>query len=218
MSDVLSLEVVDADGAIREALDEAAADSRASFLKKAVLGGGAFLAGGVMFGGFPKLALGAPSPAQDVQILNFALLLEFLEEEFYGRAVRSGSLSGETLAFARVVARNEAAHARFLQRTLGSAARRKPRFDFGEATENQAMFQAVAMTLEDTGVAAYNGQGPNLTRGALAAAGQIVSVEARQAAWIRNILRRQPAPSPFDKPLTKAQVEARVRRTGFIQS
>lgn len=216
MPELLSLEVVDADGAIREALDEVNAESRADFLKKAIVGGGTFLAGGVLVGGFPKLALGAPSPAQDVQILNFALLLEFLESEFYARAIAGGELSGETLRFARVAGAHEAAHVRFLQKALGGKARKKPRFNFRGTTEDQARFQATAIVLEDTGVAAYNGQGPNLTKGALAAAGSIVSVEARHAAWIRDIINRNPAPSAFDPLKTKAQITAAVRKTRFI--
>jgi len=217
MAEVLTLELVDPDGAIEEALDEANADSRTDFLKKAVVGGGTFLAGGVLFGGFPKLALGAKSQSQDIAILNFALLLEFLEAEFYTQAVAGGELQGETLQFARVVGAHERAHVQFLQGALGSAARKKPRFNFRGTTEDQGMFQATAVVLEDTGVAAYNGQGPNLSNPAyLAAAGSVVSVEARHAAWIRNIINKNPAPKAFDQAKTKSQIEAAVAKTRFI--
>jgi len=212
----LTLEVVDADGALREVLD--AKDSRASFLKKAVFAGGGIAVAGVTIGGLPKLSFAAPGPTQDAEILNFALLLEYLESEFYVQAVAGGALSGETLTFARVVRAHELTHVAFLKKALGSKAIKKPTFDFKGTTENMAKFQATAIVLEDTGVSAYNGQGPRLTKKTLAAAGSIVSVEARHAAWIRNIANKNPAPVAFDKALTKAQVEAAVGKTGFITS
>lgn len=218
MSDHLTLAAVDPDGAIREAQDEIASDSRSEFLKRAAVAGGTIAAGGVVLGGLPKLVSAAPSPAQDARILNFALLLEYLEAEFYTRAQRSGALSGETLRFARVVGAHERAHVAFLQKALGNKARKKPTFDFKGTTENQAKFQATAVLLEDTGVAAYNGQGPNLTKKTLGAAARIVSVEARHAAWIRDIVQKNPAPAAFDAARTKRQIEAAVVKTGFIQS
>jgi hypothetical protein len=218
MTDHLTLEAVDSDGAIREALDEAASDSRSDFLKRAAVAGGTIAAGGVILGGLPKLVTAAPSPAQDAQILNFALLLEYLEAEFYTRAEASDALSGETARFAAVVGAHERAHVAFLRKALGSKATPKPTFDFKGTTENQAQFQATAVVLEDTGVAAYNGQGPNLTKKTLGAAAQIVSVEARHAAWIRDIVRKNPAPAAFDAAKTKGQIEAAVGKTGFIQS
>jgi Ferritin-like domain len=218
MSDHLTLAAVDPDGAIREAQDEIASDSRSEFLKRAAVAGGTIAAGGVVLGGLPKLVSAAPSPAQDARILNFALLLEYLEAEFYTRAQRSGALSGETLRFARVVGAHERAHVAFLQKALGNKARKKPTFDFKGTTENQAKFQATAVLLEDTGVPAYNGQGPNLTKKTLGAAARIVSVEARHAAWIRDIVQKNPAPAAFDAARTKRQIEAAVVKTGFIQS
>ena len=214
----LTLEVVDYDAGIRESLDEAATASRLGFLKKALFAGGTIVVGGVALGGLPKLSTAAPSPSQDVQILNFALLLEYLESAFYIDAVAKGKLSGETLKFAKAVKAHEAAHVKFLEGALGSKAIKKPTFDFKGTTEDMAKFQATAIVLEDTGVSAYNGQGPNLTKKTLAAAGSVVSVEARHAAWIRDIVGQNPAPLAFDKALTKAQVTAAVTKTGFIKA
>ena len=227
MSEPLTLDLLDKDGAIREALDEGMQSTRAQLFRRSIIGGGTFLAGGLLIGGLPKIALGAPSAKQDVEILNFALLLEYLESEFYIRAVDSGALNGDArlLGFARTVRDHEVAHVNFLLSALGDAANPKPTFDFKGTTEDAAMFRATAIVLEDTGVAAYNGQGPRLTKGTLAAAAQIVSVEARHAAWIRRIVAGPgypnrpgdyPAPAVLDKALTKAQVEAAVGRTGFI--
>lgn len=226
MTEVITVDLVDREGAVRDALDESGGATRAQLLRRAIGGGGAFLAGGLLIGGLPSVALGAPSREQDVQILNFALLLEFLEAEFYKEAVDRGRLAGETLTFARVVRDHEIAHVEFLQRTLGSRARSKPQFDFRDTTSDPDKFRATAVVLEDTGVAAYNGQGPRLTKPTLAAAATIVSVEARHAAWIRKIVgepdyggrqENLPAPAVLEPALTKDQVEQRVQQTGFVK-
>ena len=121
---------------------------------------------------------------------------------------------------------HELAHVDFLRQALGSAAIAKPSFDFKGTTEDADAFAATAIVLEDTGVAAYNGQGPRLRRKTLAAAASIVSVEARHAAWIRRIVAgpdyadgkgSYPAPAALDKARSKAQIEAAVGATGFIQ-
>ena len=58
----------------------------------------------------------------------------------------------------------------------------------------QESFLDAATLLENTGVAAYNGQAANLTKKSLAAAAAIVSVEGRHAAWISSLAGRDPAP------------------------
>jgi hypothetical protein len=228
MSEPLTLDLLDRDGAIREALDEGIQGTRAQFFRRSIIGGGTFLAGGLLIGGLPKIALGAPSAQQDVEILNFALLLEYLESEFYIDAVNKAALSGlspRELAFATTVRDHELAHVDFLRDALGSSARAKPTFDFRDTTSDRAKFLATSVVLEDTGVAAYNGQGPRLRKPTLAAAAQIVSVEARHAAWIRRIVagpsypnapEDYPAPAALDPALTRAQVEQAVAATGFV--
>jgi hypothetical protein len=190
-----------------------------------VTGGGAFLAGGLLIGGLPQVALGRPSAKQDAAILNFALLLEYLESEFYVDAVSKGALTGAALTFATTVRDHELAHVQVLQQALGSAAIAKPAFDFKDTTSDPAKFVATATVLEDTGVAAYNGQGPRLRRKTLPTAASIVSVEARHAAWIRRIAagpaydagkQTMPAPVAFDPALSKQKVESAVAATGFI--
>lgn len=216
MPDLITVAVVDPGAATSEGRDEEKTASRASFLKRAVVGGGTLLTGGVLIGGLPSLALGAKSAAQDVRILNFALLLEYLEAAFYTEAEARGLLTGETRKFAKVVGAHERAHVAFLKKALGSAARSKPQFDFRDTTSVQSKFQSTAIALEETGVSAYSGQAARLRRQTLPAAASILAVEAEHASWIRDIVRRKPAPRAFDKALTKAQVTNRVNATGFI--
>ena len=224
VSDHVTVHLADPEEVIRAAL--ARGHTRADFFRRGAVAGGTMLVGGLVLGGLPSIALGAPSAAQDVDILNFALLLEYLESSFYVESVARGALTGDTLAFARVVRDHELAHVDFLQKALGSKAIAKPTFDFSDTTSVPDKFRATAIVLEDTGVSAYDGQGPHLTKKTLAAAGTIVSVEARHASWIRRIVGAPdfaggtstlPAPAALNPALTKAQVQAAVAATGFVK-
>lgn len=217
MTDRISVALVDEQVARGEGLDGPEPTSRSSFLKK-LARGGTFLAGGVLFAGLPAAARAnhTSSASRDVNILNFALTLEFLEAEFYTEAENRGGLSGEPLRFARVVGAHERAHVAFLQRVLGSSAREKPCFDFGDTTANRDKFLATARVLEDTGVAAYNGQIANVRTPTVAPAASIVSVEARHAAWVRDILDMNPAPRALDQAKSRRQIESEVAATGFV--
>ena len=220
MNERLTLEELDRDGAILEGVAEIAGDSRADFLRKAAVGGGALLGGGALAAALPEGAMAGPARS-DIAILNFALTLEFLEAAFYTEAERRRALSGETAKFAQVVGRHERAHVAFLRKALGRQAVKKPRFNFKGTTANQAQFQSTAQTLEDTGVAAYLGQvGRIKNKKILAAAGSILPVEARHAAWIRDIRGRGnpplPAPTAFEGAKTRSQILAAVKGTGFI--
>jgi hypothetical protein len=175
--------------------------------------GGAVLGGGAARSGLAAAA-SAPSAAQDRKIFNFALLLEYLQAAFYEEALSSGSLRGELREFATVVGEHEHAHVAFLRKALGTAAAAKPTFDFGESAR-QPRFVEAALALEDTGVAAYNGQAANLTKKSLSAAATIVSVEGRHAAWIRDIAGRAPAPRAADPGIDAAQATRKLRSLGL---
>jgi hypothetical protein len=218
MDDRVTVRVTDPESAIQLALADSERSTRGQVIRRALLAGGTLTLGGIAIGGLPRLAVSAPSPAQDVRILNLVLLLEHLEAEFYADALRRGGLSGELRQFARVVGGHERQHVAFIRKALGNKARNKPRFSFGAATRDPAKFTAAALTIEDLSVAAYNGQAANLTKGTLGAAARIVSVEARHAAWIRFVAGKVPAPNPTDDPATAGQVEARIKRTGFVRS
>ena len=169
-------------------------------------------------GALPGRVASAPSPAQDVRVLNLALLIEYVEAAFYAEARAKNVLSGELRDFAAVVGAHEQRHLAFLKSALGSKARGKPRLVFGKAVTDPDAFVKAAVALEDTSVAAYNGQAANLTRTALAAAAKIVSVEARHAAWIRTIAGKSPAADATDPSMTEAQALAALRGTGFLRS
>jgi rubrerythrin len=190
--------------------------SRRETLSKGIAGAAA-VAGIVLFGPRARQAGAAPSPAQDQKIFNFALLLEYLQAAFYGEAVDHGRLKGEVREFAEIVSEHEREHVRYLRKALGSKARERPAFTFGDATQDQRKFLAAAVLLENTGVAAYNGQAANLTKKALAAAAEIVSVEGRHAAWISDLAGQDPAPRAADPGATATEVIATLRDTGFVR-
>jgi hypothetical protein len=222
MSDAIRLELLDQDGAIREAAHEAGA-TRSDFIKRVGIAGAGFVSAGVLFDGLLSPAQAAistknRSKKNDVKILNYALTLEYLEAEFYAKAQASGAITDPILKnFAFVVGGHEADHVKALKAALGSAAVKKPTFDFGDTVTNQAKFQATAQVLEDTGVAAYAGQGPNIFQKAvIVPALGIHSVEARHAAWIRFINGVIPAPAVIDKPKTEKAVLKAVTATGFL--
>jgi hypothetical protein len=224
MSFLPTLEELDVDGAIQEHAEHVDGNTRAAFLRKAGVGAGAVLGGGAFLGALPSVAFGAAIPASDIAILNFALTLEYLEAAFYAEAVAGKKLSGETERFAQVVANHENSHVVFLKKVLGAKAVAKPQFDFKGTTMDQAKFEATADVLENTGVHAYLGQVGNIkSKAVLAGAGSILPVEARHAAWIRDIRFKggtstptTPAPAGFEEGYTKAKILGLVKSTGFI--
>ena len=204
----------DTDGALQESADAAQRHSRRGFLRVSGLAvGGAAVAGGLL----PGAAMAA-TPKGDIAILNFALTLEYLESAFYASALKHAGLTGEHKRFARLVHQHESAHVAALKKALGSSAVKRPSFDFGSAVTSQSAFTATSITLEDTGVQAYQGQTPFIKSNAIfKAAISIHPVEARHAAWIRNIAGQPPAPAAFNPALTKSQVLSAVAGTGFIK-
>jgi hypothetical protein len=206
-----------ADVAIRETADEAFQDTRAGFLKKGGVGLAALAGGGAVLGAIAPVAGATPRPpakfgAGDIGILNFALTLEFLESEFYNQASRnlSSRLDARTLAFTKLVVKDEAAHVKFLRTALGRKAIAKPRFDFGNRVTDVTQYKKTASALENTGVHAYLGQAGNLkSKTYLGAAASIVTIEARHAAIINDIIGARITPDgPRDTPFTPAKVLA----------
>ncbi len=190
--------------------------TRADVLQRGVVAGGSLVLGGVVISGLPEIATSAPSRKQDVDVLNYALLLESLQASFYHEALRRGRLHGEWRQFARLVGREEQRHLDYLRRQLGSRARSIPRFSFGRSVAEPRRFAAAAVALEDLGLAAYNGQAANLTPRALRSALRVISVEARHAAWARDLAGEDPAPHAVDTPASQPAVERQLRSRGLI--
>lgn len=189
--------------------------TRAAFLARGALAGGALAAGVLWVGGRAGHAAPGPSRVQDERIFNFALGLEYLQAGFYAKAVEGGALTGELLEFAETVGEQERQHVAYLRGHLGDVAREEPELDYGDLAADADRFRQAAFVLEESGVAAYIGQGANLTVEAVSAAAPIVAVEARHAAWISDLVGRVPAPRAADAAGTAAQVQAALEAAGF---
>lgn len=133
----------------------------------------------------------------DVGVLNYAYALEQLEADFYSKVVAQsqGVLGATEYLYFKQVATHEAIHRDFfkaaLTRDAGSQVLRglTPKYPASTFTD-RATLLATAQAFEDLGVSAYNGAGKLLrTPGYLLLAGKIVSVEARHAAYIRDLIK-----------------------------
>lgn len=131
-----------------------------------------------------------------VATLNFALLLEYLERDFYKMGLdASGLIPSSDKEVFQTIYEHEAAHVEFLKAALGSAAGDVPVFDFtaggmyANGFSDYATFLTLSQAFEDTGVRAYKGQAGNLQDAdeVLTAALQIHSVEARHASEVRRL-------------------------------
>jgi hypothetical protein len=206
----LTLDELDRDGAIRDAVAEVSGDTRAAFLGKAAVGGAALLG-----------ALAAPGRAEakssDTAILNYALTLEYLQAAFYTETERIGAIRGKLARVPRQLGAVERAHVNALKAALGGAAVKRPAFNFRGVTEDQAKFLKTAVAFEDLGAAAYKAQAARIKSSVLLiAAVSIHSVEARHAAWMRFLAGAIPAASAFDEGKSIPQVRSIVASTHFI--
>lgn len=131
-----------------------------------------------------------------IKTLNFALLLEYLERDFYRMALDSSGLIPQSdRKIFEQIHKHEAAHVEFLRSALGTAQGEVPVFDFTaggmfpNGFTDYATFLTLAQAFEDTGVRAYKGQAGNLQSAddILTAALQIHSVEARHASQVRRL-------------------------------
>ena len=196
-----------------DALNEIAdsAVSRRDFAKRTMVGGL------VAMGGLSTLAAEhlMAQAITDVDILNFALQLEYLEAEFYsvattGRRIADAgigvtgrgkagatiggsqvSLDERTRVVAEAITRDELAHVAFLRGVLGSQAVAKPDINLealGLGFRNQTEFITLARAFEDVGVSAYGGAAPLIDNNrVLAAAARIALTEAQHAGVLRYL-------------------------------
>ena len=211
--------------------------SRRSFLSGSakLLGGGALALG---LGAAPAFAKGGKDDDEDnkkpgkgnrggvsdVDILNYALVLERLEYEFYKRYLDKFSerqIEGAAIfdGFGNKVRSNiydnlvrirnhEKTHVQTLIKvieSLGGKPVGDSEYDFG--VKSVADFVATAQVLEDTGVMAYDGAIAYIHRPGLQTAGAtIATVEARHASYLRLLNGEVPFPEPFDEPKAPRRV------------
>jgi rubrerythrin len=210
-----TLATLDRDEALSDALAQLFGSTRAGFLRTAALGSAALLAG-----------LAAPPDADaqvtDLDILQFGLRFERLQATFYTQAEEIGTIAKMSKAkqeWARTLGAHERAHVRIIKQVLGPKAEPRPFFDFGEDNETDQAFTRTAVAMEDLTVALLTGIMPQVRdRGLSAALFGLMTVEARHAAWARDIVGSAPVVRAFDEPRTLRSVQGAVARTRFIRA
>jgi len=192
--------------------------TRAGLFRTAA-GAGAVAAGGIGLGRArgDGASLAAASKSMDEQIFATFLLLERVQEAFYREALSGDVLGGELRSYAAAVADQEREHASALAARAGDRAGAPPRTDFAKAVASPESFRQTAVDLEEAVIAAYVGQAANLTGRAMRFAATLVSVEARQAAWIRDIAGISPAPRAADPARQARDVLDELRQKGQLR-
>jgi hypothetical protein len=211
----ITLEELDRDGALEEAAARLLPSSRRDFLRRGILGGGALL--GIL--SLPADAEAARArSANDIAIVRFDVVLEYLQSALYVEAQRLGALRPRTLEWARVVGAHELAHLEALKGMIDRPPAR-PSFNFRGVTEEESSFVRTAVAFEDLTAAILKWQAVRLhSRQILAAAATLHSVETRHAAWIRRIIGARPVTSAFDEPAAQAEMAKLIDSTRFVTS
>lgn len=128
----------------------------------------------------------------DPGILNYAYALEQLEAAFYMKVIMSpyANMNASETALITDIRDHEIAHREFFKAALGGAAIPVLDFDFSSIDfSSRASVLGTAKAFEDLGVSAYNGAGRLIkSPDYLVLAGKIVSVEARHASYIRDLI------------------------------
>ncbi len=201
----------------RELRDDGSGWTRATLIRTAIAGG-AVAAGGALMGGTRGGDAASLAAAQDAdaEILNFFLLLEYVQDGFYRESVDNAQIDGELLTYAQTVSGQEGEHVAFLEKRLGPRARARPALDFGDATGSAERFRDTAIYLEEAAIAGYIGQGSNLTRETIREVATLISTEARQVAWVRDLAGINPAPRAADPARKGDDVVADLRKRGFL--
>ena len=182
--------------------------NRRRFLKAAgLVGVGATLAAAAAMSRFAS----AQGDEGDIAILNYALTLEYLEEDFYGRGADSGLLEGRAVELMSTIRDHESEHIAALQSTisdLGGSPVARPKFSYPKGVfKDKKTLLETALEFSRLGVRAYHGQvqliqSPDL----LAAAASIAGVESRHAAIIADVAGRNPFPAPIEPSSSKSAV------------
>ncbi len=190
--------------------------NRRSFLKYAGLVGvgASFVAGGILNAPY---AAAAPAVAKgDLDILNYALTLEYLESDFYAMGLAKGLLSGRELELVTPIGDHEKQHVAAVSSTiksLGGTPVDKPKITYPAGIfDSKSKFLETASMFEELGVKAYHGQVPLIKSGdVLGAAASIAGVESRHAAVIAQMIGGNPFPRPIEAHVNMATVLAAVK-------
>jgi hypothetical protein len=210
-----TLAAIDPGGVFDETAAAALGETRASFIKRAL--GAAIGGGALLFAADAEAALGETK--NDIAILRFDLVLEYLQAGLYTEAERLRALTPTTLAWARVVGAHERAHVRAIKGLLGRNVVPSPAFNYRNVTSDEQAFIKTAVAFEDLTAALLKWQAPRLdSREIVAAAVQLHSVETRHAAWIRHIVGLEPATTAFDKPAPQHKMAQLIDSTHFVSA
>lgn len=150
----------------------------------------------------------------DIDVLNYALTLEHLESAFYKLAADyqfgSDAFGNSIDEWIAAIGSHEDAHVTTLTQViteLGGKPVAAAEYDFG--VKDAASFLATAAAIENLGVQAYDGAGASIENpDLLSAAGSIVAVEARHAAYLNLITGTIPFPAGVETPLSPDEVLA----------
>ncbi len=167
---------------------------------------------------------GAPDFTSDIDVLNYALTLEYLEAAFYRQGNAKMLLSGREAEYLKAIGADEQAHVDAITATivkLGGTPVASPNVDFGDAFKDRDHFLKLSHTFENTGVHAYLGAAGSIkNKDVLQAAAGIYGVEARHAAVVGHLLGLKADDGVFmgamEKPKSKSEVLAAVKP--FIKS
>jgi len=153
----------------------------------------------------------AQTDDRDIDILNYALTLEYLEADFYEKGLDTDLLSGRELALVEPIGAHEKEHVSLITSTieeLGGTPVELPGFNYpGGTFGSKDKFLQTAYTFEALGVTAYHGQVANFQSGdLLAAAATIAGTESRHAAILADLTGQDPFPRPLERPASRNQV------------
>jgi hypothetical protein len=151
----------------------------------------------------------------DVDILNYALTLEYLEADFYATGLAKGFLSGRELELITPIGDHENQHVAAVTATvtaLGGTPVAKPKITYPAGVfDTKESFFATASMFEELGVTAYHGQVPLIqSLDVLAAGASIAGVESRHAAVIATLIGGNPFPNPIEKNASMETILAAV--------
>ncbi len=195
---------------------------RRNFLKYAgLVGVGAgFVVGGGLLGA--PAAFGATEVARsakaggDIDILNYALTLEYLEADFYATGLQAGLLVDRELELVTPIGDHEKEHVKAVTAAVvafGGTPATKPKITYpGGTFDSRDSFLKTASMFEELGVTAYHGQVPLIQDpDVLASAASIAGVESRHAAVVASLIAGNPFPNAIEAHASMDTVLAAVK-------